>query len=216
MNDSLITVARNVRVKIPVGACRFIASVARTDTEEEAKAFIAQVAKEFHDATHNAYAYKIGLGDMAITRQSDDAEPAGTAGPPMLQTIEHAGLTNVTIVGTRYFGGVKLGIGGLIRAYRACAEAGLKEAGRKKEIFKFKLQIRVPYEWLGTVLKDIPSFRGKVVDVEYEAKGVNVICLVPVSAREALIAQITENTRGKAEILGHTKKDILQGGDGAD
>lgn len=207
VTDSFMTVARNVRVKIPVGACRFIASVARTDTEEEAKAFIAEVAKEFHDATHNAYAYKIGLGDLALTRQSDAAEPAGTAGPPILQTIEHAGLTNVTIVGTRYFGGVKLGIGGLIRAYRACAEAGLKEAGRKKEIFTTKLQIRVPYDWLGSVLKDIPSFRGKIVDVEYEAEVVNVISTVPVSSLKALQRQITENTRGKAEFLGHTNND---------
>ena len=119
------TVAQTVRVKISVGACRFFASVARTEREEEAKAFIERVCTEFPDANHHAYAYKIGLEDEALCRQSDAGEPSGTAGPPILQAIEYAGLTNVTVVATRYFGGVKLGIGGLVRAYRACADAGL-------------------------------------------------------------------------------------------
>ena len=141
MSNSFLTVARSVQVKLPVGACRFIASVSRVDKEKEAKSFIRKISSHFHDATHNAYAYKIGFGDSAISRQSDDSEPAGTAGK-RCYAIESAGLTNVVIVATRYFGSVKLGIGGLIRAYRACAEAGLEEAGRQKEVFRKVLPLK--------------------------------------------------------------------------
>jgi putative IMPACT (imprinted ancient) family translation regulator len=81
----------------------------RTDQEEAARDFIRQVSEEYSDATHHAFAYKIGGGDQAIVRENDAGEPAGTAGPPLLQAIEKAGLTQVTVVATRYFGGVKLG-----------------------------------------------------------------------------------------------------------
>ncbi|HZK25899.1 MAG TPA: YigZ family protein [Oscillospiraceae bacterium] len=205
MIDRFDTVAAPVRVKISVGACRFIASVARSDSEGKAKAFIEQISQEFSDATHNAYAYKIGLGDAAICRQSDAAEPAGTAGPPMLQTIENAGLTNVTVVGTRYFGGVKLGIGGLVRAYRACAEAGLQAAARVTEVFYETVKIAISYELIGTVLREIASCNGEVSDVKYGEQGARVLGTVPLSSLENLQIKLLEATRGKAELtLGDT------------
>ncbi|HAA37616.1 MAG TPA: YigZ family protein [Firmicutes bacterium] len=209
MIDRFDTVAGPVQVKIAVGACRFIASVTRTDDEEAAKAFIAKVSQEFHDATHNAYAYKIGLGDTAICRQNDAAEPAGTAGPPMLQAIENAGLTNVTVVGTRYFGGVKLGIGGLVRAYRACAEAGLQAAERITEIFHEPFTVLISYEYIGSVLREIAAGNGEVSNVEYGEHGVTVFGSVTKAARENLQKQLSEATRGKAKfILGHTNNSL--------
>lgn len=203
----LSTVAQNVRVKIPVGACRFFASVAKTESEEEAKAFVERVCAEFPDATHNAYAYKLGLGDGAICRQCDAGEPSGTAGPPMLQAIEHAGLTNVTVVATRYFGGVKLGIGGLVRAYRTCADAGLAEAGRITAVCMSSLYVKITYELLGPVMREIAAGSGVVDGVDYQADGVAVTCRVPVHHTEQVKAQIIEATRGKANVeIGHTTR----------
>jgi uncharacterized YigZ family protein len=205
MNDHFVTVAKNVRVKIPVGACRFTATVARVDSEDEAKAVIEQVSAEFNDATHNAYAFKIGLGDEALCRQSDANEPSGTAGPPMLQAIENAGLSNVVVVGTRYFGGVKLGIGGLVRAYRACAEAGLAEAGTRTEVLMLSQMLHAPYDLLGNVMREISAADGEVDGVDYSDDGVTVNIRIPQSQSEHFNVQIQEVTRGKVSVEdGHT------------
>lgn len=206
MTDRFDTVANDVRVKIAVGACRFFASVARTDMEEEAKSFIDSVSHDFNDATHNAYAYKIGVGEMALARSNDADEPAGTAGPPILQAIENAGLTNVTVVATRYFGGVKLGIGGLIRAYRSCADAGLAEAGRITEISLTPLLVRVSYDLLGTVLREVAAAGGDVDCVDYDENGVSVRAYIPLRDMDALQEQLINLTRGKIDLdFGHTK-----------
>jgi uncharacterized YigZ family protein len=207
MSDRFQTVARSVRVKTAAGACRFIASVARTDSEDEACAFIERVSAEFKDATHNAYALKIGLGDTAVSRQSDADEPAGTAGNPMLQAIEKAGVTNVTVVGTRYFGGVKLGIGGLVRAYRSCAEAGLEEAGRITHICFQPVIVKVPYDLVGPVLREVPASGGEIEAVDYSEDEVLVRCLVPFGMTQTLGEKLLDLTRGKAGIIiGNTKR----------
>lgn len=207
MTDRYDTVAKDVRVKIAVGACRFLASVARTDTEEEAKSFIERVSNEFNDATHNAYAYKIGVGEMALVRQNDAAEPTGTAGPPILQAIENEGLTNVTVVGTRYFGGVKLGIGGLIRAYRSCADSGLAEAGRITEISMEPLLVRVSYDLLGTVIREVATVGGEVDGVDYDENGVSVRAKIPLRGMDVLQEQLINHTRGKIDLVfGHTNR----------
>jgi uncharacterized YigZ family protein len=197
MKDKYLTPASNIRVKIPVGACRFIASVARVESEMEAKAFIEKVSTEFNDATHNAYAYKIGSGYGAVSRQYDAAEPPGTAGLPLLQAIEHAGLTNVVLVGTRYFGGVKLGIGGLIRAYRACADAGLAEAGATEVVRMIPFVLETPYDLMGNIMTEIASSNGEVDGTEYSAHGVQVRARVPAHAYENFALRVRETTRGK-------------------
>lgn len=200
MSNYIITVARSVQVKLPVGACRFISSVSRVDKEKEAKSFIRKISSHFHDATHNAYAYKIGFGDSAISRQSDDGEPAGTAGKPLLQAIESAGLTNLAIVATRYFGGVKLGIGGLIRAYRACAEAGLGEAGRQKEVFRESITVEADYKNIGRVLREINAAAGEIKDISYLKDRIMVAAGVPVHKLNLLENQLMDATRGKVKI----------------
>ncbi len=194
-----LTIRKEVRVKVPVGACRFIASVGFCQDEEEAKEFIQQVKGEFPNATHNAFAYKIGTEDSVITRSSDADEPAGTAGSPLLSAVEKAGLTNVVIVGTRYFGGVKLGIGGLIRAYRSCGEAGLKEAGtRKKRLFK-KYDITFDYDYIGQVMNEIPVCLGEIQDVDYSSK-VKVQFLMPPENLEDFKGKFKDITRGSGSL----------------
>ncbi len=194
------TVARAVRVRVPVGLCRFFASVREINSELEAKDFIDTVSKEFADATHNAWAYKIGYGDQSICRSSDDGEPVNTAGPPMLQAIEGQGLTNVVVVGTRYFGGVKLGVGGLIRAYRDTAQAGLAEAGRRQEIIMIPITVvNVDYAYLGDVLREIESYRGIIDTLAYDEQ-----VTVKANVRPADVAdlqkRVVDLTRGQAEL----------------
>ncbi len=194
------TVAQAVRVKLPVGQCRFFSSVKEVSTEAEAKVFVEEVSKEFADATHNAWAYKLGFGDQAICRSSDDGEPANTAGPPTLQAIEGAELTNVVVVGTRYFGGVKLGVGGLIRAYRDCAHAGLQEAGVRQEIIMMQVQVRrLDYSQLGDILREIESCRGSIDSIDY-AQTVTIKASIKPRDLDQLRQRVTDLTRGQGQL----------------
>lgn len=198
--DCYLTIEKDVRVKIAVGACRFIASVAFCSSEEQARDFISRVKEEFSDATHNAFAYKIGLGDEAIIRTSDAHEPVGTAGPPLLSAIEKAKVTNVVIVGTRYFGGVKLGIGGLIRAYRACGQAGLEKAGVRERVFKKEYTLVIPYDFIGQVMKEISGLQGEVTGVRY-GTSVEIDTVLLPGNFEHFQKKVSDVTRGQGIIL---------------
>lgn len=194
------TVARAVRVRVPVGLCRFFASVKEISGEAEAKQFIEAVSKELADANHHAWAYRIGFGDQSISRSSDAGEHVNTAGPPMLQAILGRGLTNVAVVGTRYFGGVKLGVGGLIRAYRDTAVAGLEAAGIRQEIIMIPIVIhKVDYAYLGDVLREVESCRGNIDTLEY-GEQVTIIANVRPSDIANLRHRITDITRGQGEL----------------
>lgn len=116
----------SARVEIQVFDCRFIASVAPTTTLSQALAFIAEVRTEMPDATHHVYAYLIGHNIQTIQGMSDDGEPTGTAGRPVLVVLQNSGLRDITLVITRYFGGTLLGSGGLVRAYSNAARAVLE------------------------------------------------------------------------------------------
>lgn len=187
------------RSKIAVGACRFFASLSPCETEEEARAFINRVKEELPGATHHAYAYRLGLGEKLLARFSDDGEPALTAGPPMLGVLEKEDLTNIVLVGTRYFGGVKLGIGGLIRAYRSCAAAGVKDAETCEKELEIEVLIRIPYDSLGGILKEIEAREGKVIDYRY-LQDVQIRGKLPLREKEIFISRATEISRGTAAI----------------
>lgn len=126
-DDLFITVSREARVEFEEKRSLFIGHAIRTDTEEEAQAYIKKIKKEHQDATHNVFAYMM-RGDL-IARYSDDGEPQGTSGMPTLDVIRKSGARNVCIVITRYFGGTLLGAGGLVRAYSHTASLALSEAG---------------------------------------------------------------------------------------
>lgn len=198
--ETFDTVARLAQVKIPVGLCRFHASVSEVRSEAEAKAFLAEVVAQFPDANHSAWAYRIGCIDQALCRYSDDGEPANTAGAPMLQVINGAGLTNVMVIGTRYFGGVKLGVGGLIRAYRDCAQAGLQAAGVRTETIKMEVAVRdLDYALLGDVLRELESLKSDILAIDYQLR-VNVRAAIRPRDRAALGTRITDITRGQCHL----------------
>ncbi len=187
------------RSRIPVGACRFIASLSPCETEEEAREFINLVKEELPGATHHAYAYRLGLGEKTLARFSDDGEPALTAGPPMLGVLEKEKLTNIVLVGTRYFGGVKLGIGGLVRAYRSCARAGVREAAICEKELQTEILLRVPYDYLGGILKEIEAREGKVIEYRY-LQDVQIRGRLPLREKDLFARRAAEISRGTAII----------------
>lgn len=191
------TIAARVRTKIAVGACRFYASLSFCRTEAEAQAFICSVPAELPGATHHAHAYRVGVGNELLARCDDAREPAGTAGPPLLAVLEKEQLTNVVVVGTRYFGGVKLGIGGLIRAYRACAEAGIEAAKICVRELLARVVLQTPYGCLGAVVREIEASAGKVLNFHY-GQDVTLECEVPLRKMEELPGRIAAAGRGQA------------------
>ena len=155
------------RVRFNVQGSRFIATIAPASDEDTARRFIEKVSSEYPDATHHAYAYRIGSGPAAIERASDAREPAGTAGPPMLQVLQGGNISDVVIIGTRYFGGTKLGIGGLTRAYRDCARKALENARLKTKEPLTTYKLELSYEDLGVVSRLIESSEGTVININY-------------------------------------------------
>ncbi|QNQ80727.1 YigZ family protein [Lactobacillus sp. PV034] len=136
--NSYLTIKENGSNEIIIKKSKFICSMARTSTIDEAQAFIKKISKKYHDATHNTYAYTIGINDDQV-KASDNGEPAGTAGVPELKALQLMKLKNVTAVVTRYFGGTKLGSGGLIRAYsnsiiKAAETIGVVRCSLQQEI----------------------------------------------------------------------------------
>lgn len=127
MKESYITLAKEAKAEIVEKRSRFIATVRPVETEEDALAFLNQLRQDYWDATHNVYAYI--LEENQLTRYSDDGEPGGTAGMPVLDILRREKLSNLIVVVTRYFGGTLLGTGGLVHAYSKAAKAGIEAAG---------------------------------------------------------------------------------------
>ena len=143
---------------------KFIGHLFLTETEEEALAHIKQMREKYWDATHNVYAYIIRDG---ATRFSDDGEPGGTAGMPVLQVLQREEMYNVTCVVTRYFGGILLGAGGLVRAYAHSAKIALDAAGRSMKRVWTSLYMPCPYSWFERIKLEVVTFGGMVRNVDF-------------------------------------------------
>lgn len=175
---------------------RFIATVVPVHTEEEALKFIEAMKKKYWNATHNCFAYVIGEHDE-LQRCSDDGEPDGTAGKPMLDVLTGEEIHNAAIVVTRYFGGTLLGTGGLVRAYSSAAKQGLASSVIITKIPGVKLRLATDYAGLGKI-QYIFGQRGiKILDSIYTDK-VEIAALVPLDVLEAVKAEIREGTNGQA------------------
>ncbi|MCF0154322.1 MAG: YigZ family protein [Veillonella sp.] len=143
-----IAVASEYRTEYVIEKSRFIATIAPCQTEEEAQAFIGRIKKEFWDARHNCTAFALGPRQEQ-QRSSDDGEPSGTAGKPILEVLKKTGLTNAAIVVTRYFGGIKLGAGGLIRAYSHSASLAVQGAPKELHTSRTLLHVSLDYNQYG-------------------------------------------------------------------
>ena len=175
---------------------RFIATVRPVESEEEAVAFINEMKKKYWDARHNCSAFVIGER-QELTRCSDDGEPAQTAGRPMLDVLLKEGVTNVAVVVTRYFGGVLLGTGGLVRAYQAATQAGLAASRIIEKRSGTRLVVRTDYNGLGKLQYLFGQQKIAVLDTEYAADVV-ITVLAPTEEKEAICKAITEQTNGSA------------------
>ena len=175
---------------------RFIATVAKIENEEEALAFIAKMKKQYWDARHNCYAFVAGK-NQELQRCSDDGEPNGTAGRPMLEVLLREDIHNIAVVVTRYFGGTLLGTGGLVRAYQKSVQEGLKNSIIIERMQGQSLEIHTDYNGIGKVQYILAQEEVPVIDTEYTDKVV-VKLIVPGGKKEKLQEAVTEGTNGNA------------------
>ena len=177
---------------------RFIATVRPVETEEEALAFIEEMKKKYWDARHNCWAYVLGER-QELLRCSDDGEPPQTAGRPMMDVLTGAGLTNTAVVVTRYFGGTLLGTGGLVRAYSAAVQEGLKNSRIITKCRGVRLSIGTDYNGIGRLQYLFGQRQIPMMDTEYTDR-VRFAVLVPVSRVQEITKAVTEATSGQAVI----------------
>ncbi len=189
-----LTPAQTVRSRFTVQGSRFIATLAPVSDEQAAAGALADVRVEFPDATHHVYAYRIGLGAAMIERASDDREPAGSAGAPMLQVLQGKNISDALAIGTRYFGGTKLGIGGLTRAYRDCARLTLGEARLVKKEPMQTYRLEISYENVGTVNRLLQAQEAVIIEAQYTDRVV-LVFTIPTRRSEALQKAVVAATR---------------------
>jgi len=174
----------------------FIGQVERVESEEAAKEFIQKIKSQHKQARHNVYAYIIGENKM-LQRYSDDGEPHGTGGVPMLEVLKKSDITDVVVVVTRYFGGILLGTGGLARAYSKGASLAIKEAGIVEKVKGISLEIVIEYDLLGKLQHLCAEQKTHIENIDYTDKvKIRIIC--ESSNLDKLESQITEVTSGKA------------------
>ena len=176
---------------------RFIGRLWPAETEEEALAKIQEMKKQHYDATHNCWAYIIRDGAV---RFSDDGEPGGTAGMPMLQVLQREGLFNVVCVVTRYFGGILLGAGGLVRAYTKGAKIAVDAAGKSMKRVWTVLYLPCPYSWYERVKLETAAFGGLIRDTQFGAD-VELEILTPVDRAEPFLKRLLDLSAGTIEGL---------------
>lgn len=174
---------------------RFLGKIKLVETEAEAIAYIESIKKQHWDARHNCFAYVIGANGETV-RCSDDGEPSGTAGKPMLQVLQNQQLRNVVVVVTRYFGGVLLGPGGLVRAYTQAAQEAIEKAGTCTMTFVTVLTVQTDYNAIGRIKYLLAQEEITVLNEEYAAD-VIVTMAVPATKEEQIVKMITEVTNGK-------------------
>ena len=177
---------------------RFIATIRKCETEEEAAAFIEEMKKKYWDARHNCSAFVIGSRGE-LTRCSDDGEPSGTAGRPMLEVLTGSGIRNIAVVVTRYFGGTLLGTGGLVRAYTKAVKAGLEHCETGVMRKGCELEVTTDYNDVGK-LQYYFGQNGIVPADSIYAENVKFILLIPVEKVENLRKNLVETTCGKVKI----------------
>ncbi|WP_138752728.1 YigZ family protein [Paenibacillus sinopodophylli] len=198
MLEKYKTVRQQANAEIVIKKSRFIGHAKPVQTEEEAVAFINEIKQQHKQATHNCSAYMVGERDQ-FQKASDDGEPSGTAGKPILEVLKHKGLKNVAVVVTRYFGGIMLGAGGLVRAYTDGAVAGIEAADEIVNVLHREVFVDVDYTWYGKLENELHGKGTRVGGTDFTDR-VIVRCLPEVPDAEAFITWITDLTQGQAVI----------------
>ncbi|WP_409272318.1 YigZ family protein [Neobacillus sp. SCS-31] len=206
------TVKQTGTHEIVIEKSRFIAHCARAESEAEAQDFIAEIKRLHRDATHNCSAYLIGENDQ-IQKANDDGEPSGTAGVPILEVLKKKNLKDSVVVVTRYFGGIKLGAGGLIRAYGKSASEGLNATGIVERTLMQSMKVSVDYTWIGKLENELRSSPYILNGVDYAEKAIFDV-FVKENETGEFTAWMTELTNGQASItkggLSYLEKDWIE------
>jgi uncharacterized YigZ family protein len=184
------------RTEMVVVNSRFITTIGRAETASDAKTFVAAVRHEMPDASHHVYAFRAGYGNSITEGMSDDGEPSGTAGPPVLAVLRGTDIGDIVLVVTRYFGGTKLGTGGLVRAYTEAAQTSLATLQTEEKIPKQTVGIETPYSLYERIKLLIAKHSG-VIDDEQFAGDVAIIATFPTHEIIAFNAALSELSAGK-------------------
>jgi uncharacterized YigZ family protein len=199
-----------MRIEMRVVNSRFIATAGPVFSVEEARAFVARIKAEFVDATHNVPAYLIGHGASVIAHCSDDGEPAGTAGPPALAVLRGSGLGDVAVVVTRYFGGTKLGTGGLVRAYGDAVREVLAVLPRAVKLPTYTVRIETPYNLFEPIRRLVQGHQGQALDEAF-AESVTMTVRLPQDRLADLQDALQEVSRGtlQGEVVDSSDSTIV-------
>ncbi|MCT1403961.1 YigZ family protein [Paenibacillus sp. p3-SID867] len=209
MLDRYKTVRQAGSKEIVIKKSRFIGHVMPVETEEEAVAFIEEIKKKHWNATHNCSAYMIGERDE-IQKQSDDGEPSGTAGKPILEVIRNQGRKNVAIVVTRYFGGIMLGAGGLIRAYTDGAVAAIESGDPITRVLHREIFVELDYTWLGKVENELRNRDVRMGETNF-ADTVTLTCLPLDGDAESFMSWMVDLTQGQSLITEGERLYFIEG-----
>ena len=191
--------AEPARSEIEVQRSRFITSIAPAATAEAALAFVAKIKQEFPDANHNCWAYLIGApGSSDKLGLSDDGEPHGAAGKPMLTVIQHSNVGDIAVLVTRYFGGVKLGKGGMVKAYTQAVQNGIEQLPLGEKIDWRTFSIRIDYALLASVERALPAHETAILDKQF-AEQISLQLKLPAEQFDALRKALTDLSSGSIE-----------------
>lgn len=175
---------------------RFVTTIGKIESVAEAKTFLAQVRTEMPDASHHVYAFRVGYGKSVIEGMSDDGEPSGTAGPPALAVLRGTDIGDIIVVVTRFFGGTKLGTGGLVRAYTEAVKEALKTLQTEEKIKKQVLGVEVPYSLYELTRNLIVRYDGRIDDTVFEADVTLIVTLAETSVPR-FTSELRELSAGK-------------------
>ncbi len=207
MSDtSLITLKKEGSSRIEIKQSVFIGNAAPVSSREEADAFVADIRRKYPDARHSCYAWKIDRG-MHMQKYSDDGEPSGTAGLPILGILEHNDITDSLIVVTRYFGGILLGKGGLVRAYTEAAAEAVKDAGLIRITEGEAYKINLGYDLADKIIRELSNAGFTAEDISYTTD-VEIKAVCSSSDSKRLIELVTNASAGRAVIVKDGKRDL--------
>lgn len=196
--EDFLLLVKGAETELVEKKSRFIATIRPVTSEGEAAAFIEEMKKKYYDARHNCSAFVIG-SRAELTRSSDDGEPSGTAGRPMLEVLLGSGIRNIAVVVTRYFGGTLLGTGGLVRAYSGAVKEALALCETARQHFGVKLRIRTDYNGVGKIQYLLATKNIGVMDSVYGAD-VEMTVIAPIEEYDRLCKEITEATSARAQL----------------
>lgn len=193
--EQYIMLSKGAQAELVEKKSRFIATIRPVSSEEEAATFIEEMKKKYYDARHNCSAFVIG-SKGELTRSSDDGEPSGTAGRPMLEVLTGSGIRNIAVVVTRYFGGVLLGTGGLVRAYSGAVKMALEQCETITRRYGVQMLIKTDYNGVGKIQYLLGSKDVVIQDSVYAAD-VQMTVLVPIEEYDRLCKELVEATNGR-------------------